>query len=441
MRLGLRLRLLVPLGLLLAADAAITSWAASTAANDAEAAITRQLDAVATAFSEPPTNFPLTPPILAKMERMSGAKFVFVPRVGEVVSTFPIPFSPPEDDEVEVNGEVYRVRRLTLPERHLDAGGVLLICSPETRRRTAVLDAIIPPLMLGVAVGVAAVGLLLTGNRVVSRVQRVKSRTQAIADGDFRTQPVPPTPDDELRDLANAVNHLAERLGEYERKLQQSERLRVLGQFSGGLAHQLRNAAGGARLAVQLFLKDQDGDREPLEVALRQLARIEANLSQFLSLGKPTAPASHPLDLAELLSTAVRLHGPQCRHASIELKWQSPGLLTFRGDATQLGHLFGNLIGNAIDAAGPGGTVDVSARRASGEVVIEVSDTGPGPPPAVAERLFEPFVTGREQGIGLGLAVAKQAADGHGGRIDWRRENGRTVFRVALPEPMVNGAT
>jgi len=229
------------------------------------------------------------------------------------------------------------------------------------------------------------------------------------------------------------VNHLAERLGEYERKLQQTERLRVLGQFSGGLAHQLRNAAGGARLAVQLFLKDPDGDREPLEVALRQLARIEGNLSQFLTLGKPTAPASQPLDLTDLLSAAVRLHGPQCRHAGIELKWQPPGPLALRGDATQLGHLFGNLIGNAIDAAGPGGAVEVTARRANGETVIEVSDTGPGPPPAVAERLFEPFVTGREQGIGLGLAVAKQAAEGHGGRIDWRREGGRTVFRVVLP--------
>jgi signal transduction histidine kinase len=170
-----------------------------------------------------------------------------------------------------------------------------------------------------------------------------------------------------------------------------------------------------------------------LEVALRQLARMEANLSQFLSLGKPTAPAAQPLDLTELLSAAVRLHGPQCRHAGIELKWTPPGPLPFAGDTTALGHLFGNLIGNAIDAAGPGGTVEVTATKGNGEFTVEVSDTGPGPPPEVADRLFEPFVTGREQGIGLGLAVSKQAADGHGGAIGWRREGGRTVFRVTLP--------
>lgn len=432
MRIGLRLRLLVPLVLLLAADAGITAWAAATAAADAEAGITRQLDAVAAALSEPPT-FPLTPLVLTKMKRLSGAELVFTPRTGERVGTFD-PLPDITGDDIEVNGETYRVRRLAFPDDHpQNAGGVLAICSSESRRRTAVRDAVLPPMLLGGAVGVASVALLVIGSRVVSRVQRVKERTQAIAGGDFRPHPLPGGPDDEVRDLAAAVNHLAERLAEYERQLQQTERLRVLGQFSGGLAHQLRNAAAGARLAVQLFLRDTGGDREPLEVALRQLARMEANLSQFLSLGKPTAPAAQPLDLTELLSAAVQLYGPQCRHAGITLTWEPPGPLPMTGDPTALGHLFGNLIGNAIDAAGPGGTVLVTARLADGETVVEVSDTGPGPPPAVADRLFEPFVTGREQGIGLGLAVAKQAADGHGGTVGWRREGGKTVFRVVLP--------
>ena len=61
--------------------------------------------------------------------------------------------------------------------------------------------------------------------------------------------------------------------------------------------------------------------------------------------------------------------------------------------------------------------------------MIEVIDTGPGPPPEIAIKLFEPFVTGKPEGIGLGLAVAKQAADAHGGRIEWERRDGRTVFR------------
>jgi signal transduction histidine kinase len=108
--------------------------------------------------------------------------------------------------------------------------------------------------------------------------------------------------------------------------------------------------------------------------------------------------------------------------------------LPLRGDVTQLGHLFGNLIGNAVDAAGPGGRVEVTVHEAERGLRVEVADTGPGPPAELAPRLFEPFVTGKEQGIGLGLAVAKQAAEGHGGDIAWDRRDGRTVFAVTLPQ-------
>jgi signal transduction histidine kinase len=171
-------------------------------------------------------------------------------------------------------------------------------------------------------------------------------------------------------------------------------------------------------------------------VALRQLARIEANLRQFLVLGKPPAADRRPCDVGALVGQAVALLRPQCQHAGTVLGWKPAEGCVLPGDAAQLSDLFGNVIGNAVEAAGPGGTVEVQARRASAGYVIEVTDTGPGPPAAVADRLFEPFVTGKEQGIGLGLAVARQAADAHGGTITWARRDGRTVFRIELPVPV-----
>jgi signal transduction histidine kinase len=435
-RLGLRFRLFLPLAGLLLADVIVTGWAAWDAANRAEERIDQQLRSVIRTLSEPPT-YPLTTPVLEKMKKLSGAEYILVRRSGEADTTFDPPlrnFTPAL--EVTVHGESYRVMWLVLPEGHPNAGGTLSVCYPESSRREAVREAILPPLILGAAVAVTALMLLALGSRVANRIRQQQHQTRTIATGDFRPGPVP-VQDDELRDLAHAVNSLAAQLSEFEQQLQQTERLRVLGQFSGGLAHQLRNAAGGAKLAVQLYLSENpDGDREPLDVAIRQ---------QFLSLGKPGPPVLKPIELNEVLTTAVELYRPQCRHAGVELAWQPGEPHLIDGDVVLLGHLFGNLIGNAVEAAGSGGRVEValgeSPRTAVRGLVVEVRDTGPGPPPAIADRLFEVFVTGKEQGIGLGLAVAKQATDAHHATLDWFRENGRTVFRVTFPRTRAAGET
>jgi signal transduction histidine kinase len=202
----------------------------------------------------------------------------------------------------------------------------------------------------------------------------------------------------------------------------------------------LRNAAAGAKLAVELFLAENaTADPEPLRVALRQLARIETNLRQFLDLGKPPTDVRKPCDVVKLIDQAITLLKPQCQHTGTVLVW-NPGIepRIVSGDPTPLSHLFGNVIGNAVEAAGPGGTVEVRILDSEMQtkermVVIEIIDTGPGPPPNIALRLFEPFVTGKEQGIGLGLAVAKQTTDAHSGRLEWTRREGRTIFRIELP--------
>ena len=449
MRLSLRYRLLLPLTLLLVGDAAATAWAAAIAARTAESRLAEQQWAVADTLTQPRSTFPLTKPILEQMKGLSGAEFLFVSSEGsprEPESTFPEPQLPPTDvptsvpsiksndpqlgPPVSLGNVEYRCLRVTLRDQHPNRRGDLYIFYPESLRRTAVRDAVRPTLALGVVGGLIAVGLALgIGTGLVRRVRDLEHRTRLIAGGDFRPLPLP-TPNDELTDLCKSVNDMARRLAEFQEALQRDERLRVLGQFSGGLAHQLRNAASGAKLALELFLAENPtADQEPIEVALRQLARIESNLRQFLDLGKPPIQASTPCDLVKLIDQAVSLLKPQCQHAGIALHWQPPGTPSIvTGDATQLSHLIGNVIGNAIEAAGPGGRVNVSLEG----TCIEVEDSGSGPPPEIAAKLFEPFVTGKEEGIGLGLAVAKQAAEAHGGTLTWERRHEKTVFRIQL---------
>lgn len=453
MRLSLRYRLLLPLALLLAGDAAATAWAAQLAARHAERRLAEQQWAIVHTLDQERSTFPLTQPVLEQMRGFSGAEFMFVPTgdaPAERPSTFPPPQPPPPDVPraaltagtadpqlgplVVVAGQEYRCLRVPMRERLPLRRGDLYIFYPESLRRTAVADAVRPLLILGGAGVVAVVLAFAFGSRLVRRVRALDARTRLIASGDFRPAPLTGS-DDELRDLGAAVNEMARRLAAFQEELQRTERLQVLGQFSGGLAHQLRNAAAGAKLAVELFLAENPGaDPEPLRVALRQLARIESNLRQFLALGKPPAGERKPCNLNDLIGQSVSLLKPQCQHAGTVLTWEPPGeSVVVTGDPTQLAHLFGNVIGNAVEAAGPGGAVRVGLALAGAVARVEVSDTGPGPPPAIADKLFDPFVTGKDQGIGLGLAVAKQAADSHGGSITWARRDGRTVFVVELP--------
>jgi signal transduction histidine kinase len=449
MRLSLRYRLLVPLGLLLLGDAAATAWAAQTAARRAEQRLAEQQWAVARALTED-LIFPMSEPVLKMMRNLSGAEFLFVHPTQPPKSTFsappPAPAAVPTAERpqaaeehtlgppVAVAGREYRCLRLPLKAPHPNAGGNLYIFYPESLRRTAVADAVRPLVVLGGAGGLIAVALAFAfGSRLVRRIRDLDARTRLIAAGDFHTMPLPAA-DDELRDLCEAVNDMARRLAAFRDELRRNERLQLLGQFSGGLAHQLRNAAAGAKLAVELFLTENPAaDPEPLRVALRQLARIESNLKQFLVLGKPPSGESAPCDLAALVGQAVTLLGPQCQHTGTRVVWEPPAPQILPGDAAALSHLLGNVIGNAVEAAGPGGIVRVSLSSAAGVYRIEVTDTGPGPPAALADKLFDPFVTGKDQGIGLGLAVAKRAAEAHGGTIRWERRAGETVFVIALP--------
>jgi signal transduction histidine kinase len=340
------------------------------------------------------------------------------------------------DLRVTVGGRAYLCNGVRLL-RHPNQGSILYIFYPESLWRDARWEAVWPSLVLGSFAGLASLVLTVAlGRRLGRRIQELGRRTRQIAAGDFSPMPLP-AGSDELRDLGRSINEMAQRLAQYEETVKKTERLRLLGQVSGGLAHQLRNGVTGARLAVQLHARETNGaaDTEALTVALRQLALVEMHLKRFLDLGRSSAMRREPCSLAAVLDETVALLRPQCRHAHIELSWQAPSgqVATVLGDSTQLGHLFLNVLTNAIEAAGPGGRVEVRLVGSPEQAVVQVLDTGPGPAAEVAGRLFEPFVTGKPEGVGLGLAVARQVAEVHGGGISWRREDGRTCFEIVLP--------
>ncbi len=442
MRWGLRYQLLVPPLLLLFAVAGITTWTALAAAQRARRQLNERVRQVARGVEE--TVFPRTEKIYDLLRRISGAEWLELVAdrkvLGGTLRTIPDRLPPPHAsaDDVHLDARV-----LVGSDSYLCSGfrlrdqSEVYLFYPEALWRDALWDAIRPSLLIGGTLGLAAVALTVAvGQRLTRRIQELERRTRQIAAGDFSPMPLPHR-HDEIRDLTASVNDMAEKLARLQETVQKTERLRLLGQVSGGLAHQLRNGVAGARLAVQLHQRElargESPDPSALEVALRQLTLVETNLKRFLDLGRRQPGAVQRCSLNQLVGEAVSLVEPQCRHARIALSWTPPAEeMVIQGDVGQLQQLFLNVLGNAVEAAGPDGKIEVVLRREGKKNVIEVSDTGPGPPTEVAARLFEPFITGKPEGVGLGLAVARQVAESHDGRITWERRDSRTVFHIEL---------
>jgi signal transduction histidine kinase len=455
MRWRIRSQLLLPLLVLLVGVVGLSVGLAFTAARQVRQQIETRVRDVAHIVSE--GKIPLAQShVLLWIKYLSGADYLLIQQNGKRMSTLasdPERLPPAEevsDDwrtlqlgpPLRAGSNTYLCSGLRL-HRGADFGDVLYILYPEKLWKDALWEAIWPFLLLGGSVGAASVALAVSlGQGLSRRLRELERQTRRIAGGDFSPVPLPRR-NDEIRDLAQSVNDMAGRLAQFQETTKRNERLQLLGQIGGGLAHQLRNGLTGARLAVQLFLREcaKPMDTSALEVALRQLTLLEAHLKRFLDLGRDGEGRREPCSLPALVHEAVALLQPQCRHAGIELR-ESGGtnVPLVLGDAGQLQQLVLNVLGNAIEAAGPGGVVEVRWHEQtqptppSSSVVLEVRDSGPGPKPEVADRLFEPFVTDKSEGVGLGLAVARQVAEAHGGRIAWHHRDGWTCFCVELPQ-------
>jgi two-component system nitrogen regulation sensor histidine kinase GlnL len=214
------------------------------------------------------------------------------------------------------------------------------------------------------------------------------------------------------------------------------------------LAHEIKNPLAGITGAAQLLAMGlSPEDRELADLIVEESRRIVALLDQVEQFGNLRPPARRPVNIHDALDRARRsaIVGFAARMNVVED--YDPSLPMTFADPDQLMQVFLNLIRNAAEAAGPaGGTIrlrsfyDLSLRlRRDGRagralaLQVEIVDDGPGIPPDIAANIFEPFVSGRENGTGLGLALVSKIIADHDGWIAVDSVPGRTVFRVSLP--------
>jgi signal transduction histidine kinase len=213
------------------------------------------------------------------------------------------------------------------------------------------------------------------------------------------------------------------------------ERLSTFGQLVGSIGHDLRNPLGVIETSL-FILKGRVGEderaRKHVDRIKEQLDLANGIITNLLDMIHNRPLAREPVRLAGVVEAAA---AAVKRPPGVALDLEGLGALpTVEGDPVQLRQILLNLMENAVFAASPEGTVTVRGELAGGAVLLRVEDTGPGVDAATRRRLFEPLITTKTRGIGLGLALVKRIAERHGGGVEYSdREGGGARFTVRLP--------
>ncbi len=248
----------------------------------------------------------------------------------------------------------------------------------------------------------------------------------------------------ELDQIIDALNEAGLRVAEARQEADRmagraarAERLAALGRVAAGVAHEIRNPIAAARLQGENALAGGDARRrEAIGDMLGQIDRLDGLVGELLAMTQRVEPKPVCVELPAFLAEQVARHGETAAAKSLAVSLRRADG-TAMLDPAVIHRVLDNLMTNAIRHAPAGGAVVLSADRQPALLILTVENSGAGVPPAMAERLFEPFVTGRPEGTGLGLAIARELTDAHGGRLVLRSagtRSGGAVFAVELPQ-------
>ena len=232
------------------------------------------------------------------------------------------------------------------------------------------------------------------------------------------------------------------------RRLEQSriaaERRSYVGLLASGLAHEIRNPLNAMNMNLQMLEEElqlapgqgPDDASELLDQTKREIKRLEQLVSNFLTYARPAVPQFRSHDLNEVLQQVCRFLEADFRASDVALTFEGePMLPSVELDETQFKQAVMNLLVNARQVLRGGGRVEIRTRAgAGGDVVMEITDDGPGIPEEARERIFDVFYSNRGGGTGLGLPIARQIVQRHGGSIEVETAVGEgTTFRIRLP--------
>lgn len=344
--------------------------------------------------------------------------------------------APPESDVapdglVSIGGQTYRFAvfprsGIVSARDRVDRVAVLF---DEEELRAARMRAAVLPLATGLSTIflLASVTLYLSG-KLVTRLARLQREVNRIAEGNFDAE-IQVGTDDEIGLLGTAVKEMSGQLQQIWQTLHRQEGQKLLHQIAGGLAHQLRNSITGARMAVELHSAHcTSKDDDALPMALGQLEQTDDYVRRLLLVAAGKQDEDRPGSAGQCIADIQSNLEATAAHLHVRLNWHVDEAVHSQqvADTPSLAAAVTNLALNAMQASTE---VDVRVTNSRpGEIRIDVTDNGAGPPESIADDLFEPFVSSKPEGLGLGLPLVKRSAERLDGRVEWNREGGRTHF-------------
>jgi signal transduction histidine kinase len=271
-------------------------------------------------------------------------------------------------------------------------------------------------------------------------------RQLALGSGAAAKEPVR----DEVKALSRRVSSLIEHVDQTQTELQlsrehlqQSEKLALVGKLAAGVAHSIRNPLTSVKMrlfSMERTLEMSANQKEDFEVISEEIRHIDTILRNFLEFSRPPKLHIQNVSPSDVVDMAIQLlrHRLESYAVGVEL-YRQRRLPQIQGDPEQLKELLVNLMVNACEAMADGGSIVIREEEGVTEplgrvVVMRISDTGPGVPESIKDKVFQPFFTTKEEGTGLGLSIAARIVEDHGGCLNLRTREGKgATFIITLP--------
>jgi signal transduction histidine kinase len=339
--------------------------------------------------------------------------------------------------QILVNRENFGVLGSTLSDiAGRPAGDLLIVHSFDAiRRSTDALQRKLLFIWAGALIGGFALSIVLA-RRILKPIRQLDEAASLIARQEYSTR-VPESGNDELTRLARTFNTMCQSIQDARGELIRQERILTIGRLSTSVVHDLRNPLasvyGGAEMMMDGNLNEAQMHRVAGNI-YRSSRVINDLLQELLDVSRGRIQSPETCRLSEVVAAACEVEASAAEKQSVELRASVDPSIELPLERARMERVFLNLITNALEAMPDGGTLDINAERNGIAVIVKVDDTGPGIPPAVRQKIFEPFVSSSKNGLGLGLALSRQTVLEHGGDL-WIEDTDAegAHFRLRLP--------